>query len=125
MTNESKKDELIINLTIDSTAYEKVEVKVSDPHKTIREQIQSIINVLELPKTDCGGHPIQYLIGQILEDGEEPVILDFEDENGREQSLMDYNIQFGTNLHLMSVPLYACPVPEAMVKEWAHFLHND
>lgn len=109
---EFNDNELIVNLTIDGSSYEEVEVKVSDPHKTIREQIQSIINVFELPKTDCGGNPIRYLLGQMLEDGEEPVILDFEDEEGKEQSLLDYDIKKGDHLHLTSVPLYGCPMPD-------------
>lgn len=98
-------DEFIINLTIDGTSFEEVEVKVTDPNKTIRDQINSIVQVFELPKMDNGGNPIQYLLGQMLEDGEEPEILDFEDEDGREQCLMDYNVQPGDSLHLISVPI--------------------
>ena len=106
MTNEEfYEDEFIINLTIDGTSYEEVEVKVTDPNKTIRDQINSIVQVFELPKMDNGGNPIQYLLGQILEEGEEPEILEFEDEDGREQCLMDYNVQPGDYLHLISVPI--------------------
>ena len=107
MANEEfyEDDEFIINLTIDGTEYEEVEVKVTDPNKTIRDQINSIVQVFELPQMDNGGNPTQYLLGQILEDGEEPEILDFEDEDGREQCLMDYNIQPGDHLHLISVPI--------------------
>ena len=61
-------DEFIINLTIDGTSYEEVEVKVTDPNKTIRDQISSIVTVFELPKLDNGGNPIQYLLGQIMDD---------------------------------------------------------
>ena len=98
-------DEFVINLTIDGTSYEEVEVKVTDPNKTIRDQINSIVHVFELPKLDNGGNPIQYLLGQIMEEGEEPEILEFEDEDGREQALVDYNIQPGDHLHLISVPI--------------------
>lgn len=98
-------DEFIINLTIDGTEFEEVEVKVNDPNKTIRDQISSIVQVFELPKIDNGGNPIQYLLGQIIEDGEEPEILEFEDEDGREQALIDYNVQPGDHLHLISVPI--------------------
>lgn len=98
-------DEFIIFLTIDGTSYEEVEVRVSDPYKTIRDQINSIVTVFELPKIDNGGNPIQYLIGQIMEDGGEPEILEFEDANGREQALIDYEIQSGDHLHLISVPI--------------------
>ena len=107
MANEEiyDEEEFIINLTIDGTEYEEVEVKVTDPNKTIRDQITSIVSVFELPKIDNGGNPIQYLLGQIMEEGEEPEILEFEDEDGREQALVDYNIQPGDHLHLISVPI--------------------
>jgi len=107
MANEEiyEDDEFIINLTIDGTEFEEVEVKVTDPNKTIRDQIASIVAVFELPKIDNGGNPIQYLLGQIFEDGGEPEILEFEDEDGREQALIDYNIQPGDHLHLISQPI--------------------
>lgn len=106
MANEEIYDgEFIINLTIDGTEFEEVEVKVTDPNKTIRDQIASIVSVFELPKIDNGGNPIQYLLGQIMEEGEEPEILEFEDEDGREQTIVDYNIQPGDHLHLISVPI--------------------
>ena len=97
--------EFIVNLTIDGTSYEEVEVKVTDPNKTIRDQISSIVSVFELPKIDNGGNPIQYLLGQIMEDGGEPEILEFEDADGREHALIDYNVQPGDHLHLISVPI--------------------
>lgn len=98
-------DDFIVNLTIEGTSYEEVEVKVNDPNKTIRDQITSIVTVFELPKIDNGGNPIQYLLGQIMEDGGEPEILEFEDADGREQCLIDYNVQPGDHLHLISVPI--------------------
>lgn len=98
-------DEFIVSLTIDNTAYDEVEVKITDPNKSIREQINSIVQVFELPKLDNGGNPIQYLLGQILDDSKEPEILEFEDEDGREQCVLDYNIQPGDHLHLISVPI--------------------
>lgn len=107
MTTEEiyEEDEFIINLTIDGTEFEEVEVKVTDPNKTIRDQISSIVSVFELPKIDNGGNPIHYLLGQIRDEGEDPEILEFEDEDGREQALIDYNIQPGDHLHLISVPI--------------------
>lgn len=107
MTNEKiyDEDEFIINLTIDGTEFEEVEVKVTDPTKTIRDQISSIVAVFDLPKLDNGGNPIQYLLGQIIEDGDDPIILEFEDEDGREQALVDYNIQPGDHLHLIAIPI--------------------
>lgn len=104
-TEEFYDDDFIVNLTIEGTSYEEVEVKVNDPNKTIRDQITSIVTVFELPKIDNGGNPIQYLLGQIMEDGGEPEILEFEDADGREQCLIDYNVQPGDHLHLISVPI--------------------
>ena len=98
-------EEFVIKLTIDGTEYEEVEVEVTDPNKTIRDQINSIVQVFELPKMDNGGNPIQYLLGRVLEDSDEPTILDFEDEDGCEQCLLDYNVQPGDHLHLISVPV--------------------
>lgn len=97
--------ELFCNLTIDGTEYEDVEVKVADPNVSIRDQIKNIVQVFDLPKTDHGGYPIQYLLCQMVEDEEEPMILGFEDEDGREQCLMDYNVQPDDNLRLISLPI--------------------
>lgn len=106
MENEEfYEDEFIVNLSIDGTSYEEVEVKITDPHKTIRDLINSIVRKFELPKLDNGGNPIQYLLGQILEDDNEHKTLEFEDEDGREQCLLDYNIQPGDHLQLISVPI--------------------
>ena len=102
---EFYQDEFIVMLTIDGTSYDEIEVKVTDPNKTIRDQINSIVQVFELPKMDNGGNPIQYLLAKLMEDDEEPVILEFEDENGREMALIDYEIQPMDHLHLISVPI--------------------
>jgi len=62
--NEEVMDgEFLINLTIDDTLYEEVEVKVTDPTKSIRDLITNIIGVFKLPKIDNGGNPVQYLLG--------------------------------------------------------------
>lgn len=98
-------EDFFIYLTIEGTPYEDVEIKVSDPNKAIRDQIASIVQVFELPKMDNGGMPIQYLLGMTHEDGNEPEILELEDEDGREQAIIDYNIQPGDHLHLCSIPV--------------------
>lgn len=98
-------DEFIVLLTIDGTEFDEVEVKISDPTKTIREQVTSIVTVFEMPKIDGGGNPIQYLLGQILEGDDEPSILEFEDPEGREMALVDYDVQPGDHIHLISVPI--------------------
>lgn len=105
MANEDFfEDDFLITLSIDGTEYEEVEVKVTDPNKTIRDQITSIVQVFDLPKIDGGGNPIQYLLGRILEDGEDE-ILEWEDEDGREMAFIDYNVMPGDCLHLISVPI--------------------
>lgn len=105
MENEMYNEDFIITLSIEGTEYEEVEVKVTDPNKTIRDQITSIVSVFELPKIDGGGNPMQYLLGQMADDSDEPEILEFEDKDGREMALIDYNIQPGDHLHLISVPI--------------------
>lgn len=105
MENEMHNDDFIITLSIDGTEYEEVEVKVTDPYKTIRDQITSIVSVFELPKMDGGGSAMQYLLGQMMDDSDEPEILEFEDADSREMTLVDYNIQPGDHLHLISVPI--------------------
>ncbi len=55
---EFYQEEFIVMLTIDGTAYDEIEVKVTDPNKTVREQIDSIIQGFELPKMDNGGCPM-------------------------------------------------------------------
>ena len=94
--------DFIIRLTIDGSEYEEVELNVQDPNKTLRELVESIVNVFELPKMDGGGNPVQYLLGL---DDDEHTILDYEDEYGREQILNDYNVMSGDLLHLISIPI--------------------
>lgn len=98
-------DDFIINLTIDDTAFEEVEVKVTDPNKTIRDQISSIVQVFELPKMDNGGNPVLYQLGRATEDGAEQEILEPEDADRRELCFMDYDVQSGDHLHLIRVPI--------------------
>lgn len=102
MENEQFYDEaFVITLTIEGTQYEEVDVEVTNPLKTIREQISSIVEVFNLPKMDNGGNPITYLLGRIEDDSDTPSILEFDDADGREQTLTDYNVQPGDRLHLI------------------------
>lgn len=98
-------DDFIIILTIDGTEYEEEECEVTDPNKTIRQLIASIIVAFDLPKIDGAGNPLQYLLGLTNENDDEPEIIEIEDENGREQTLADYGILPGDHLHLISVPI--------------------
>lgn len=109
---------LNVRLNIECTQFEDVEVLVTNPHKTIRKQIDSIVKVFDLPRTDNCGNAIQYLLGILRDDNEEPDIFDFEDEDGKEHSISGYNIQPGDHLCLFAIPAYACPVPKEMRNKW-------
>ncbi|MDE5758105.1 MAG: hypothetical protein K2H85_05775, partial [Allobaculum sp.] len=78
---------------------------IMDSSTSIKEVISRIIDRFNLPKFDYGKNPIQYLLGQITDEGDEPEVLEFEDENGKEQVLADYNIHNGSTLHLISIPI--------------------
>ena len=61
-----------------------------------------------------------------MDEGEDPEILELEDEDGREQAFIDYNIQSGDLLHLIKIPTagYACPIPSIMEKDWEQFCNK-
>lgn len=98
-------DDFVISLSIDGAGYEDVEVKIINPNKTIRNLITSIVMTFDLPSIDNGGNPIQYLLAFCENNDENPEIFEFEDENGRELSLIDYNVHKGDHIHLISVPI--------------------
>ena len=110
--------DFIISLTIDKTAYEDVEVNITEPSRSIREQINRMVDTFELPRLDQRDMPLQYLIAQESADDFGPEILEFEDENGREQSLLDFNIQPGDHLRLIAISCaYGCPIPDDFQQE--------
>lgn len=98
-------DKLLLNLTIDGTSFEDVEVEVSNPFKTISALINSIIQVFDLPKIDNEHNRIRYQLGLMMDGKEEKVLFDLEDEDGRELCLLDYNVSSGDNLILTSMPI--------------------
>ena len=104
MANEEiYKDEFIINLTIDKTEYEEIEVKVTKPELPISEQIERIINVFGLLKTDGVGNALHYMFFKRI-NNDEYERLEEDDENGRKLSLLDNNIQSGDTLVLVVAP---------------------
>ena len=107
--------EFLIRLTIEGTEYEEEEVYVSEPSKTIRDIIASIVKVFNLPKMDGGNTPIQYQLGRINEEGEAETLFP-EDEEGLELNLLDYDIQSGDLLQLVAVPVagYGCSIPSEL-----------
>lgn len=98
-----KKDELIISLTIEYPEYNEIEVKITNPSRSIRTTIDKMIEVFQLPKIDRWGSQIPYVLG-IYEGLEEPIVLEFEDEDGNEVSLLDYDIKPGDHLVLSVLP---------------------
>lgn len=98
-------DSLIIYLTIDGTSIENDEVTITNPSQPLSGLINRIINAFLLPTVSDEGAPIRYLIGHLTEENEPPEILELEDECGREQSLLDYNIQSGDQLYLITTPV--------------------
>lgn len=100
---EHNKDELIISLTVEYPKREEVEVKIANPNKSIRAIIDKMIDVFQLPKIDRFGTQIPYVLG-VYEELDEHTVLDFEDENGNAQSLVDYDIKSGDHLVLFVVP---------------------
>ena len=106
MNNQpSNESEFIITLTIDGTKYEEVEVNISNMDKSLKEQINKIVEVFELPKTNGSGEPIQYQLGRAQNGNEESEIFELEDEKGREQCFRDYKIKPGDHLHLFRDPI--------------------
>ncbi|MBR6981771.1 MAG: hypothetical protein IKH88_18335 [Prevotella sp.] len=101
MENNDYEDDFIINLSIEGSSFEEVEVKVEDPNRNIRDLINNIVREFELPKMDNGGAPIEYMLGQVLPDEEEPKIFHFEDEDGYELCLLDYDVKPGDHLSLV------------------------
>lgn len=108
MENNDYEDDFIINLTIEGSSFEEVEVKVEDPNRTIRDLINNIIREFELPKKDNGGYPIDYMLGLLQEDEEEPRIFCYEDEEGLPVCLLDYDVKPGDDLFLVRSCLYGC-----------------
>lgn len=94
----------LIKLTIENSQYEEVEVQITDPHRTITEQIKRIVDAFQLQKMDSSGTPIRYLLGQAKKDNPEPEIFDFLDDKGREKTLLDYNVKSGDTLRLVMEP---------------------
>lgn len=100
-----QEDIFYIILTIEETQYEGVEVPISNPFLTIQEQIEWIVEFFMLPKMDKFGNPVTYLLGRMNGDDWDNDILEFDDEYGREQCLLDYNICPGDHLCLISRPI--------------------
>jgi hypothetical protein len=104
-SQEFHEDTFTIFLDIEGTNHEKYEYTLENPYQTIRELVKCVVRTFKLPLYDSGGNPIQYLLGYIGLGSDEPFILDIEDEDGRERSLLDYHIVPGDQIYLISVPV--------------------
>ncbi len=98
-------DDYFVFLTVEGTSIENVKVRVSNPWRSLKEQIKRIVGVFRLPLFDAVGFPVQYLLGIPSENEGESEILDSDDEEGREMTIADYKIPSGAHLHLISVPV--------------------
>lgn len=102
---DKKTDKSIkLHIIVEGTDYGPLAISL-DSSTSIKEVICRIIDYYNLPEFDNGKNPIQYLLGQIMDEGGEPEVLESEDENGNEQVLEDYNIQDNSTLHLISIPI--------------------
>lgn len=114
---DMQEDIFYIILTIEETQYEGVEVPISNPFLTIQEQIEWIVEFFMLPKMDKFGNPVTYLLGRMNGDDWDNDILEFDDEYGREQCLLDYNICPGDHLCLISRPIAGgSPTPPPIIE---------
>lgn len=108
--NENK-DSLFVTLSIEGSQLGEVEVEITDPMRTISEQIKRIVETFELQKMDSRGNPITYLLGKI--EDSDSITFEFQDEQGHEQTLLDYNVKFGDKLFLITQSCaYGGPIPD-------------
>ena len=115
---ELTEDIYYILLSIEGTSIKDLQLSLDNQNLTIRELISQIVQLYNLPTQDRDGNPLQYLLGSIEDESEEPRILDFEDENGQGLTLIDHNIKSGTNMLLICIPVAGgtgCPIPSPTV----------
>lgn len=93
--------EIFISLDYEPEKVYEISIPVN---ASIRYSVESVVSKLGLPKYDNGGNPIIYLLAMPSND-EEPDVLEFDDEDGKEQTLSDYNVHSGDKLYLMTLPI--------------------
>lgn len=93
-------EQFFVFLTIDGTNIKEMKVEMKDTERSIRETVEAIIAHFKLPKLDDGNNPVQYWLGDET-DKTEAKILEFTDEEGREMTLYDYDVESGAYLHLI------------------------
>lgn len=96
-------DKFNILIDIEGTDISDQEI-IIDPYQSIRKLRDEIVKAFNLPRFDNGENPLTYLLGLPIQE-EEPMILDFEDEDGREQCILDYAVKPGDRFIILSVPV--------------------
>lgn len=100
--NDDDRFNIFIDIEGSDTSSQEIFI---DPYLPIRKLRDEIVKAFNLPSFDNWENPIQYLLGLPIQDEEDAMILDFEDENGREQCILDYAVKPGDRFILLSVPL--------------------
>ena len=100
-----KKEDFYIYLTVERTTFEKERMIVDDPLESIRNLVEDFVHQLGLPLFDNGENPIEYLLGQEIDEDDDVHFFEFEDEEGNELTLLDHGIQPGDHIFLISFPL--------------------
>lgn len=104
--NEEFFDErLLVKLTIAGTNVEEELVEITDPNRTVHDTIVKMMESYQLPKMDPDGNIRIYQLARMNEETGEKQILEQENENGEEMSLIEYNIDRDDHLYLMYTPL--------------------
>lgn len=98
-----KIEDFYIYLTVEGTDLEEELMIVDNPLDSIRNLVKDFVHQLGLPIFDNGENPIMYMFGQEIDD--DAHILEFEDEEGNNLTLLDHGIQSGDHLFLISVPI--------------------
>ena len=96
-----EKDYFVI-LLIDEERIPDRKYRINNFQITIRALVDDIVDTLKLPIMNEKGNSIKYMLEVIIETCEKPIILEFENEYGRENTLADFRVLSGTVLHLFS-----------------------
>jgi len=94
-----KKDTLYLTINYQG---KDTDVEIEDQTNSIQEIINKLVVALDLSRTDGAGNPASYHLGRLTDDFDEilpPFI------NGKEQTLLDYNIKDGDKLSLTMIPI--------------------
>lgn len=97
-------DKFNILIDIEGSDISDQEITI-DPYLSIRELCDKIVKAFHLPRFDNWENPIQYLLAFPSQGEEDPEILDFYDEDGREQCILNYAVKPGDRFILLLIHL--------------------